>query len=87
MFSAKRWNTAKFNIFSQYSRYCFCGDSYGSYGPAGSDSECNMACSGDSTIKCGGGWRNSVYRISSPAGILQGYTYTNHTNIIAISGL
>jgi hypothetical protein len=43
----------------QYSTQCFAGNSVG-YNSV-SDSECNFACSGDSTQKCGGSWRNSVY--------------------------
>ena len=34
-------------------------------GPApGGDDDCNMPCSGDPTVMCGAGWRNSVYRIT-----------------------
>jgi hypothetical protein len=38
---------------------CFCGNSYGKYGPS---TGCNEACTGDSTQNCGGGWANAVYR-------------------------
>jgi hypothetical protein len=42
---------------------CFCGDdNYGKYGPA-PESDCNMPCSGNSSIMCGGGARNSIYTI------------------------
>ncbi|CAG2204413.1 unnamed protein product [Mytilus edulis] len=51
----------------QNSYECFCGDSLG-----GSDvyqktneSECNYACQGDSSQKCGGFWRSSVYEFIS----------------------
>jgi hypothetical protein len=50
----------------QYGSYCFCGNSYGRYGKA-PESECNMPCSGDPNIKCGGTWRNSVYRTNQNA--------------------
>ena len=83
MFSIKRCKTA-IVLFLQYSRFCICGNSYGSYGPAASDDECNMGCSGDSTIMCGGGFRNSVYRISTSAGTSQGCTHKNAANLIAI---
>jgi hypothetical protein len=42
----------------QYSSYCFCGNSYGSSGPA---DNCNMRCSGNAGEACGGAWANSVY--------------------------
>jgi hypothetical protein len=42
---------------------CFCGDDYGKkYGPA-PESDCNVPCTGDSSIMCGGGRRNSIYTI------------------------
>eukprot|EP00026_Physarum_polycephalum_P009377 Phypoly_transcript_09498.p1 GENE.Phypoly_transcript_09498~~Phypoly_transcript_09498.p1 ORF type:complete len:450 (+),score=41.63 Phypoly_transcript_09498:188-1351(+) len=51
----------------QYGSECWCGNSYGSHGGAlGSD--CNMACSGDSTIKCGAANRNSIFTSQIPGG-------------------
>ena len=47
---------------TQYSRECFCGNSYGTYGRTDS-AECNYACGGRSSEFCGGYWRNSVYTI------------------------
>jgi len=47
----------------QDSHQCFCGNSYGSEGSAPA-SDCNMACSGNSSEICGGGYRNSVYATS-----------------------
>lgn len=47
---------------AQFSKQCFCGNSYGRYGKA-PYRECNMSCSGDVRQKCGGSWRNSVYRL------------------------
>ncbi|XP_019621231.1 PREDICTED: beta-1,3-glucan-binding protein-like [Branchiostoma belcheri] len=44
----------------QYAVECFCGDSYGTYGPA-PESDCHHACSGGGAHACGGGWRNSVW--------------------------
>lgn len=44
----------------QFSFQCFCGNSYGSQGAS---SNCNTACSGDSSQTCGGGYANNVYRI------------------------
>uniref|UniRef100_A0A1I8J1T6 WSC domain-containing protein n=1 Tax=Macrostomum lignano TaxID=282301 RepID=A0A1I8J1T6_9PLAT len=43
--------------------WCYCGKSYGSLGAA-SDSECNLACSGNSGQNCGGDYRNRVLRLS-----------------------
>jgi len=46
----------------QYSSQCFCDNSYGRYGRAGG---CTRSCSGNRSQKCGGSWRNSVYRTES----------------------
>ncbi len=46
----------------EYSRYCFCGNSYGKLGKA---NNCNMPCSGAQKEICGGGWANSVYRVEN----------------------
>jgi hypothetical protein len=43
----------------QYGSQCFCGDSFGTYGPS---SACTMPCSGNSNETCGGVWANSVYK-------------------------
>uniref|UniRef100_A0A1I8H1B6 WSC domain-containing protein n=1 Tax=Macrostomum lignano TaxID=282301 RepID=A0A1I8H1B6_9PLAT len=52
----------KFRYFGvQNSAGCFCGNSYGRHGKA-ADSDCNMACAGNSAQICGGSGRNSVYR-------------------------
>uniref|UniRef100_A0A1I8J785 WSC domain-containing protein n=1 Tax=Macrostomum lignano TaxID=282301 RepID=A0A1I8J785_9PLAT len=52
----------KFRYFAvQYSGGYFCGNSYGRFGRA-ADSDCNMACAGNSAQMCGGTSRNSVYR-------------------------
>ncbi|OAQ20922.1 WSC domain-containing protein [Thermosulfurimonas dismutans] len=44
----------------QYSSQCFCGNSYGKYGPA---TNCNMNCTGDKNQICGGNWANSIYNV------------------------
>lgn len=46
---------------TQFSYQCFCDNSYGRYGKAPA-SECNKPCKGNLNAKCGGTWRNSVYR-------------------------
>jgi hypothetical protein len=45
----------------QWYGQCFAGNNLG-YSQV-SDSECNTPCSSDSTEACGGGWRNSIYRV------------------------
>jgi hypothetical protein len=42
----------------QYGQSCVCGNRYGTQGQA---NNCNMACTGDSKLVCGGGNANSVY--------------------------
>ena len=44
----------------QYTRQCFCGNSFGSLGK-GEDSTCNKVCQDQEKNTCGGGWRNNVY--------------------------
>jgi len=46
---------------TQYRTFCFCGNAYGR---SGSANNCNMTCGGNSAEICGGGWANSVYRVS-----------------------
>ena len=45
---------------TQYGTQCFCGNSLG--GASASSSDCSVACAGDSSQKCGGGYRLSVYK-------------------------
>ena len=45
---------------TQYGQQCFCGNSYGKYGPA---TNCDMKCAGNSAEMCGGNFANSVYSI------------------------
>ncbi|KAL1123447.1 hypothetical protein AAG570_002527 [Ranatra chinensis] len=47
----------------QYGAECFCGDSAPQSAKV-TDSDCNTACAGDSSIKCGGQWRLSIYKTS-----------------------
>ena len=55
---------------TQYSRWCFCGNSYGKSGVA---NNCNMNCSGNKNQKCGGGWANSVYRLNKHISVWKSY--------------
>ncbi len=48
---------------TQYGEQCFCGNTYGTFGRA-SDADCSIPCAGDQSQRCGGGWRNSIYRVS-----------------------
>ncbi len=50
----------------QFSRECFCGAAAPADGLRKDDAECGRACSGDRSLKCGDGWRNSVYTYSTP---------------------
>jgi hypothetical protein len=43
----------------EFGNQCFCGSSYGSYGPS---ANCTSPCSGDGTQVCGGGDAESVYQ-------------------------
>jgi len=52
---------------TEYASQCFCGASVDISDIAGSDAECNMACSGDSSQFCGAGWRASVLHTALPA--------------------
>jgi hypothetical protein len=45
---------------TQYGSQCFCGNSYGTHGPAGN---CDMPCVGAADETCGGFWANSVYAV------------------------
>jgi hypothetical protein len=45
---------------TQYGQHCFCGNSYGKYGPA---TNCDMKCAGNPAEMCGGSFANSVYGI------------------------
>ncbi|PAA48762.1 hypothetical protein BOX15_Mlig032017g1, partial [Macrostomum lignano] len=67
----------------QYSKECWCGNSYGKYGKRSnkecwcgnsygkygkrSKSECRMKCSGKKSTFCGSRWRNSIYTTGLPA--------------------
>jgi regulation of enolase protein 1 (concanavalin A-like superfamily) len=61
----------------QDSNQCFCGDSYGSYGTA---TNCNMACNGNGSEICGGGWANSVYTAACPPTPTSGLLATYYAN-------
>jgi hypothetical protein len=57
---------AGFKFFGVQAGYaCFCGDDYGKHGPA-PESDCNMPCTGDGSIMCGGAGRNSASTPSQP---------------------
>jgi hypothetical protein len=49
---------------TEYAGQCFCGTSIMSPGANTTDSDCNMACTGDATQPCGAGNRLSVYKTS-----------------------
>ncbi|KAN0000369.1 hypothetical protein ACTFIZ_000802 [Dictyostelium cf. discoideum] len=43
---------------------CYCGNSYGHYGKAHKESDCNFKCGGDKSKTCGGNDKISVYKTS-----------------------
>jgi hypothetical protein len=45
----------------QFGGGCFCGNDYGNQGGKAPDSDCDTACGGDPSIKCGGAYKNSIY--------------------------
>ena len=45
---------------TQFSNWCFCGNSYGRSGQA---NNCDMRCAGNNAQICGGSWANSVYSV------------------------
>ena len=47
----------------QFYSECWCGNTYGDFGEADDESECNSPCRGDESTMCGGSWRNSIYEI------------------------
>ena len=54
---------------------CFCGNEQPAQQfLATQQSECNVACPGDKSIMCGGGWRMNVYRTATIAGIRNYYS-------------
>jgi len=50
----------------QYTRECFCGDTL-HHSVKKPEKECNAVCPGDSSKKCGGSWRQNLYK-TSPEG-------------------
>lgn len=48
-----------------FSTWCFCGNGMPQEYDKRPEADCNMNCAADSTKKCGGSWRNSIYRTSS----------------------
>ncbi len=42
---------------------CFCGNSYGRFGPKSEETKCNIPCAGEITKICGAAWFNSVYKV------------------------
>lgn len=52
---------------AEYSRECYCGDSFNAGSVAAPASDCDMACEGDADEYCGAGNRLSVYVLANPA--------------------
>ncbi len=47
----------------QYSKQCYAGDSLDRATSLGQSASCDMNCSGDSSVICGGFFANSVYAV------------------------
>ena len=47
----------------EYGDECYCGTGFqgNTVPPAANPSECNMPCTGNSAINCGGAWRMQIY--------------------------
>lgn len=54
---------------------CYCGQSLPSSGLV-ADTECSMACAGDSSSKCGSSYRVSIYQISGSSNPTTGTSWT-----------
>lgn len=50
-------------IGHQYGGECWMSNDFGKYGQV-PDSQCNMKCHLEPDLKCGGGWRNSVFKVT-----------------------
>jgi hypothetical protein len=61
---AKCMNKCSENNFKyagvQYNYQCWCGNSYGNFGPA---FNCHMNCPNNTVDYCGGAWSNDIYEI------------------------
>lgn len=62
---------------TEYSRECYCGNSYNAGSNTAAASQCNMVCGGNSGQTCGGGSRLSVF--TGPAGASVSSTVTSST--------
>lgn len=50
----------------QNAQFCMCSRKYGRYGLADDESECRRECpAGSPSEKCGGPWKNAVYKIGT----------------------
>ena len=49
---------------TQFANSCFCDNTYGKYGRAQKNGECNYRCKGNGNEMCGGYYRNSIYDVS-----------------------
>lgn len=68
----------------EYARECFCGHTIRAQSVQKEETECNMACTGDSTKTCGGPNRLNIYNNDAPTAITtnpgpagSGWTYTS----------
>merc|ERR1712178_24478 len=67
----------------QYANECFCDNNYGAYGQA---TNCDMPCTGDENIMCGGEWANSVYVITEDGLDADAYVCADENEICECDG-
>jgi hypothetical protein len=53
-----------------FSKYCYCGKTYGKYGRKSDQNYCSTPCNGNSRQHCGNILANSVYSVKSKSTIL-----------------
>ncbi|XP_071944909.1 uncharacterized protein [Antedon mediterranea] len=61
----------------QFGSNCFCGTTYSKYGERRPESECYSVCAGNPLERCGGGWRNSVYKTGGGLELVQSLDESN----------
>lgn len=67
----------------QNAQFCMCSQKYGRYGLADDESECRRECvAGSPDEKCGGPWKNAVYRIGTfCATFFSNFRLYSHTSL------
>ena len=66
----------------QNAESCFCGNVAPPPNKIVALGECDMGCTGDTSIKCGGSWRMNVYNTE---GILSFFLISRHVKFLSMS--